>query len=115
MPTGTAEPARRRGRWRAFPYTAEERSAADDAAFWGALCDEWEAHDARGRTVVGFHFYMMQADALPGGEYGGVRKRLIRRFACAERASVDSSSSATGRSREVVLWFWEAAPCDRTA
>jgi hypothetical protein len=30
------EPRRRRGRWRAFPYTAE-RSVEAAAAFWGAL------------------------------------------------------------------------------
>ena len=58
------EPPRRRGRWRAFPYTAEREPAAE-RAFWGALCDEWERFDAAGRTVVGFHFYMLQADAKP--------------------------------------------------
>lgn len=92
------EPRRRRGRWRAFPYTAE-RAADAEAAFWGALCDEWERHDELGRSVVGFHFYMLQADVLPAEReaateaaegagragYGEVRKRLIKTFDCAAR------------------------------
>ena len=54
-----------------------------------------EAHDAARRTIVGFHFYMLQADAIPieqqheheGREYGQVRKRLIRRFDCSRRTA----------------------------
>ena len=30
----------RGGRWRSWPYLAE-RAPAEDAVFWGALCDEW--------------------------------------------------------------------------
>lgn len=100
VPRGSP-PARRRGRWRSWPYLAERDDAAD-AAFWGALCDEWERHDAAGRTIVGFHFYMLQADIVPTGDvaeaeqggasaagepaYGEVRKRLVRAFSCEERA-----------------------------
>ena len=93
VPVG-APPARRRGRWRSWPYLAQRDDAAD-AAFWGALCDEWERHDAARRTVVGFHFYMLQADIVPTGHegdeeeepaYGEVRKRLVRAFSCEERA-----------------------------
>jgi len=90
VPMG-AEPPNRRGRWRAFPYTAE-RAPAAERAFWGALCDEYERADPQRRAVVGFHFYMMQADARPmeagGGElYGQVSKRLIKSFDCAARGS----------------------------
>ena len=81
-------------------YLAER----DDAPtpLLGALCDEWERHDAAGRTIVGFHFYMLQADIVPTGDvaeaeqggasaagepaYGEVRKRLVRAFSCEERA-----------------------------
>jgi hypothetical protein len=88
-----SEPSRRRGRWRAWPYTASrEADGPSDVAFWSALCDEWERFDPHGRTIDGFHFYMMQADTVPiedqanrGVEYGQVRKRLIRRFRCAQR------------------------------
>ena len=50
-------------------------------------------HDTKNRTVVGYHFYMMQADAVPmerqvdDKDYGEVRKRLITKFNCAARAS----------------------------
>ena len=84
VPTGP-EPKVHRGRWRAFPYTAE-RDEEGEAAFWGALCDEWERSDTvEGRRVERFAFYLMQADTLDGeedGGYGQVRKRLIKRFDC---------------------------------
>ena len=90
VPTGP-EPQRRRGRWRAFPYTAERDTDAE-SAFWGTLCDEWEANDVLGRSVVRFHFYLLQADAIAmeeveagGSEYGPVSKRLIRQFECKGR------------------------------
>jgi hypothetical protein len=107
VPTGE-EPARRRGRWRAFPYLAE-RGEEEQAAFWGALCDEWSAHDVEGRGVEQFRFYLMTAEAIPveeelaalrrqvaaeaeakaeglGRSYGAVRKRLVVSFSCKERA-----------------------------
>ena len=31
----------------------------------GALCDDWERHDPEGRTVLGFNFFLLQADAIP--------------------------------------------------
>ena len=31
----------------------------------GALCDDWERHDPGGRTVLGFNFFLLQADAIP--------------------------------------------------
>ena len=105
VPRGAA-PAGRGGRWRSWPYLAE-RTAEADAAFWGALCDEWEARPAAaGRRVDAFVFYLLQADVVPfgaepaaagaeagGGEawpgylpaYGGVRKRRIATFSCLER------------------------------
>jgi len=97
VPTGP-EPPYRRGRWRAFPYTAEREPEAEHA-FWWALCNEWERLDVHRRTVVGFHFYMLQAHAVPleeqvprgdtdGAsltEYGAVTKRLIKSFSCADR------------------------------
>ena len=78
------------GRWRSLPLTAE-RGEDEEAQFWGALCDEWEARErervrraassgrrsragaaeaaeaaaAAARTVVGFHFYLLAADILP--------------------------------------------------
>jgi len=88
---------RHSGRWRAWPYMAE-RSPSADAAFWGALCREWDVHIGESRAaassdpligaasgsaaVVGYHFYMMQADIVPGGDYGQPRKRLVRSFSC---------------------------------
>ena len=91
VPTG-AEPPRRRGRWRAWPYTAPIATSPESATiFWGSLCDMFERYDEKNRTVAGYHFYMMQADAVPmesqqdEHEYGDVRKRLITKFNCAAR------------------------------
>ena len=91
VPRGAA-PAHRGGRWRSWPYLAERTPEAEDA-FWGTLCDEWEARDgssssspfssspaSSGRRVVSFVFYLLQADVVPaaaqpaaptGGEAGG--------------------------------------------
>ena len=64
----------------------EEGDEEGEAAFWGALCDEWERSDTvEGRRVERFAFYLMQADTLDGeedGGYGQVRKRLMKRFDC---------------------------------
>ena len=99
VPRGAA-PSSRGGRWRSWPYLAE-RTAEADTAFWGTLCDEWEARDPLGRHVVQFVFYLLQADVIPAGhgqheeeahrwigyepQYGSVRKRRIRQFSCSER------------------------------
>jgi len=71
VPRGAA-PAHRGGRWRSWPYLAE-RAPAEDAVFWGALCDEWEDRAAArgcvggGCRVDSFAFYLMQADVVPFG------------------------------------------------
>lgn len=102
VPRGVA-PSSRGGRWRSWPYLAERTPEAEDA-FWGALCNEWEARDASGRRVVSFVFYLLQADVVPAAsepappiegeasawagylpEYGPVRKRRIRQFDCQRR------------------------------
>lgn len=101
VPRGAAPP-NRGGRWRSWPYLAQREPAAE-AAFWGTLCDEWESRDARGRRVVSFVFYLLQADVLTAEQappddmsstqpwagyqpaYGSVRKRRIRQFSCLER------------------------------
>ena len=99
VPLG-AEPARRRGRWRAFPYMAE-RGEREAAAFWGAVCDEWERHDARGRAIEGFHFYMLQADARPVedeiAEIAGEIAGEIDEVEAAASASAAGSDSAGHR------------------
>jgi hypothetical protein len=119
VPRGAA-PHHRNGRWRSWPYLAQREPEADDA-FWGTLCDEWEARDAAGRRVVTFVFYLLQADVQPAdatsqeaeasdGEwtgylprYGAVSKRRIRQFSCLERrtpqlvtASAETASMAHG-------------------
>ena len=93
VPTGE-EPVRRRGRWRAWPYTSPIATSPYTApAYWGGLCDMFARYDTKNRTVVGYHFYMMQADAVPmerqtnDEDYGEVRKRLITKFNCAARAA----------------------------
>ena len=63
VPRGTA-PSSRGGRWRSWPYLAQREPEAE-MAFWGALCDEWEARD--GRPVHSFVFYLLQADVVPFG------------------------------------------------
>ena len=73
VPRGAA-PASRGGRWRSWPYLAE-RAPAEDAVFWGALCDEWEhrafargcLHNSERCRVDSFAFYLMQADVVPFG------------------------------------------------
>ena len=98
VPIG-AEPPRRRGRWRAWPYTAPISTSPETApAFWGGLCDMFARYDEKNRTVVGYHFYMMQADAVPmelqhdEHEYGDVRKRLITKYNCAARAAIGAEA-----------------------
>ena len=55
-------------------------------------------YDEKNRTVVGYHFYMMQADAVPmelqheEHEYGDVRKRLITKYNCAARAAIGAEA-----------------------
>lgn len=109
VPTGD-EPTRRRGRWRAWPYTSPIATGPHTApAYWGGLCDMWARYDTKNRTVIGYHFYMMQADAVPmehqvdDEDYGEVRKRLITKFNCAARASYLRAVAATSSAQDHAL------------
>lgn len=117
VPRGFDEPAYRRGRWRAWPYTALRDEAAN-VHFWSMLCDDFERRDSRGRSVLGFHFYMMQADAVPiekvwetsGDEYGDVRKRLIQKWDCTTARDARAKMRSEGRvvmaaPNSVVHWL----------
>ena len=42
----------------------------------GALCDDWERHDPEGRTVLGFNFFLLQADAIPAEGSRRTERRL---------------------------------------
>ena len=106
VPRGFDEPAYRRGRWRAWPYTASRDEVAN-IHFWSMLCDDFERRDSRGRSVLGFHFYMMQADAVPiekvretgGDEYGDVRKRLMQKWDCTAARDARAKGCAFERPR----------------
>ena len=45
----------------------------------GALCDDWERHDPEGRTVLGFNFFLLQADAIPAEGSRRPERRSERR------------------------------------
>ena len=43
------------------------------------MCDDWERHDPEGRTVLGFNFFLLQADAIPAEGSRRTERRLGRR------------------------------------
>jgi hypothetical protein len=78
----------RRGRWRSFPYLAD-LDGEDGDALWSYLCREWDDDhnvnkDAgrRGKKLLRFNFFMLQADVLPNMGFSATRKRLIHQHDC---------------------------------
>lgn len=78
----------RRGRWRSFPYLAD-LDGEDGDALWSYLCREWDdEHNVnndvgrRGKKLLRFNFFMLQADVLPNMGFSATRKRLIHQHDC---------------------------------
>ena len=77
----------RRGRWRSFPYLAG-LDGEDGDALWSYLCREWDKeHNVneagrRGKRLLKYNFFMLQADVLPNMGFSATRKRLIHQHDC---------------------------------
>mmetsp|Transcript_13917 Transcript_13917/g.29374 ORF Transcript_13917/g.29374 Transcript_13917/m.29374 type:complete len:508 (+) Transcript_13917:315-1838(+) len=83
--TSTSRP----GRWRSFPYLAE-LSGEDGEVLWGYLCRQWDDENGvndgsglnKGRQLLRYNFFMLQADVLSNMRFSATRKRLIHSHDC---------------------------------
>jgi len=64
----------------------------------GALCDDWERHDPEGRTVLGFNFFLLQADAIPAEGSRRPERRSERRTEQADAIPAEGSRRPERRS-----------------
>ena len=79
----------RAGRWRSFPYLAE-LTGEDGEILWNYLCRQWDdehrvndgSGDNKGKQLLRFNFFMLQADVLPNMGFSATRKRLIHSHDC---------------------------------
>lgn len=86
--TSTARP----GRWRSFPYLAE-LEGEEGEALWSYLCRQWDeennVHQSgnKGRKLLRYNFFMLQADVLPNMGFSATRKRLIHSHDCTSQSN----------------------------
>lgn len=100
--TSTARP----GRWRSFPYLAE-LEGEEGEALWSYLCRQWDYENDvyngnKGRKLLRYNFFMLQADVLPNMGFTATRKRLIHSHDCTKNDSqTPFESSSNNNSNEL--------------
>lgn len=93
----------RAGRWRSYPYLAGLQGE-DGEVLWSYLCRQWNEEKRvnevgnKGKKLLKFNFFMLQADVLPNMGFSATRKRLIHSHDCLSNASFAKNSDVNNNN-----------------